>query len=285
MLLCVLFWSVSQAEQLTVESLIGLKDLGFSEAEIKEQVTRTGEPVSMNDADVETLKQAGFSEELIRFLKNPPPVTEAATQPRTGSGEEQLPPPGQEQPTKEPEDRPQETVPPPKKQPVFSEQVLQIQQHLNRLGYDAGTEDGIMGGRTRAAIRRFQADIGVRVDGKASAQLLTQLTQQSGERGSQGLPQRLVGGWQAVYQGSFGNQTEMYLDLFPDGTFSSSSSSAMGYAEGGGSYRVQGNVLILQTQYGQIEQYRFRFRGQQLIVNMPQVGEDVVFSRYSWEMQ
>ena len=43
--------------------------------------------------------------------------------------------------------------------------VLQIQHLLAYLGYDPGDCDGAMGRNTQAAVRRFQADYGLTVDG------------------------------------------------------------------------------------------------------------------------
>lgn len=48
----------------------------------------------------------------------------------------------------------------------------EIQSALNALGYDAGPVDGITGPRTRAAIRAFEADAGLPVDGRADATML-----------------------------------------------------------------------------------------------------------------
>jgi lytic murein transglycosylase len=52
---------------------------------------------------------------------------------------------------------------------------LELQQHLARQGYDVGEPDGQVGGRTRAAIREFQARVGQVPDGFASAAVLEQL--------------------------------------------------------------------------------------------------------------
>jgi lytic murein transglycosylase len=52
---------------------------------------------------------------------------------------------------------------------------LEVQQHLARQGYDVGEPDGQVGGRTRAAIREFQARVGQVPDGFASATVLEQL--------------------------------------------------------------------------------------------------------------
>jgi uncharacterized protein (TIGR02594 family) len=43
--------------------------------------------------------------------------------------------------------------------------ILEIQQALHAKGFDPGPHDGIMGARTRAAIRKFQAANGLVVDG------------------------------------------------------------------------------------------------------------------------
>jgi len=50
-----------------------------------------------------------------------------------------------------------------------------IQKELRAHGYDAGPVDGRMGSRTAAAIRRYQRDAGLPVDGVASKQLLDHL--------------------------------------------------------------------------------------------------------------
>lgn len=49
--------------------------------------------------------------------------------------------------------------------------VRDIQTALNARGYDAGPADGIIGPRTRAAIRAYQQDNGLLVDGQPTAAL------------------------------------------------------------------------------------------------------------------
>ncbi|GHC16914.1 peptidoglycan-binding protein [Aidingimonas halophila] len=61
------------------------------------------------------------------------------------------------------------------------EGVAEIQRELNRLGYDAGPVDGLMGARTRDAIREYQADVDIERDGQASADLLRRLRQTDSE--------------------------------------------------------------------------------------------------------
>jgi peptidoglycan hydrolase-like protein with peptidoglycan-binding domain len=52
---------------------------------------------------------------------------------------------------------------------------LELQQLLARHGYDVGEPDGLLGLRTRSAIRDFQAKNGRIPDGFASAGVLDQL--------------------------------------------------------------------------------------------------------------
>ena len=54
-------------------------------------------------------------------------------------------------------------------------QMKAIQEHLNRLGYDAGPADGLAGSRTRNALRAFQLDRQLPADGYPSVQVLNQL--------------------------------------------------------------------------------------------------------------
>ena len=53
--------------------------------------------------------------------------------------------------------------------------VYEIQYRLNALGYTPGAADGLMGQRTRAAIRAFQQASGLPVDGRPSARVLASL--------------------------------------------------------------------------------------------------------------
>jgi hypothetical protein len=47
----------------------------------------------------------------------------------------------------------------------YSSNTKEVQQKLNELGYSCGAEDGIMGTKTRNAIKKFQRDTGLTVDG------------------------------------------------------------------------------------------------------------------------
>jgi|LNFM01.1.fsa_nt_gb osmotically inducible lipoprotein OsmB len=53
----------------------------------------------------------------------------------------------------------------------YNNVVVAIQSELNRLGYGAGTPDGMIGPRTTEAIRRYQRDHNLLIDGRATPEL------------------------------------------------------------------------------------------------------------------
>ena len=59
----------------------------------------------------------------------------------------------------------------------YSVELKMLQLRLNPLGYDAGTADGLMGKKTRQAIRQFQSTNGLPVTGKAEKQTMARLAQ------------------------------------------------------------------------------------------------------------
>ena len=61
--------------------------------------------------------------------------------------------------------------------------MLRLQELLNRLGFDAGRQDGILGPETDSALRDFQRNMGITVDGIAGPATLDQLTRVSGLAG------------------------------------------------------------------------------------------------------
>ncbi|MEX1107711.1 MAG: peptidoglycan-binding protein [Dongiaceae bacterium] len=58
--------------------------------------------------------------------------------------------------------------------------VRNMQMLLNDLGYVAGVEDGIMGSRTRSAIRAYQQDHGIMADGQLSRTLFDRIVADAG---------------------------------------------------------------------------------------------------------
>jgi len=63
-------------------------------------------------------------------------------------------------------------MPPEKERPLTRSEVIELQELLNARGIDAGTPDGIMGSRTRAAVRAYQAEANLPTDGYANFDLL-----------------------------------------------------------------------------------------------------------------
>jgi peptidoglycan hydrolase-like protein with peptidoglycan-binding domain len=55
------------------------------------------------------------------------------------------------------------------------EQVRRVQQRLVEVGHDPGTVDGIMGGRTRDALRSFQQSRGLEPTGEPDGRTLAEL--------------------------------------------------------------------------------------------------------------
>lgn len=64
--------------------------------------------------------------------------------------------------------------------PVNSRVVFEIQSGLSKLGYKPGPVDGVIGAQTRTAIRHYERDHGLAVDGRASSDLAANIRQQAG---------------------------------------------------------------------------------------------------------
>lgn len=62
-----------------------------------------------------------------------------------------------------------------------SQLVREIQINLNRLGYDSGKEDGLLGEKTKDAIRAFQSTLGISSTGRVSEELLLLLKARTGD--------------------------------------------------------------------------------------------------------
>jgi hypothetical protein len=85
----------------------------------------------------------------------------------------------QVQPPRMPAARPVSPAPPaalPAPAPDQRRKTRTAQLLLAELGYDPGKPDGMLGPKTRAAIIRFQTQVGVRPDGQLSDALLIQLS-------------------------------------------------------------------------------------------------------------
>lgn len=69
---------------------------------------------------------------------------------------------------------------PAREQALSRAQVEEIQSLLTGLGYDAGTADGMVGSRTRAALREYQRQARLAADGHPTPELLESLRQVAG---------------------------------------------------------------------------------------------------------
>lgn len=59
--------------------------------------------------------------------------------------------------------------------PLRGDDVVELQQRLNQLGFDAGNEDGIFGRSTQAGVEEFQRNTGLAVDGRVGPATVQQL--------------------------------------------------------------------------------------------------------------
>jgi S1-C subfamily serine protease len=70
--------------------------------------------------------------------------------------------------------------------------IRMVQALLNELGYDVGPIDGIMGEKTRDAIRRYQRQMDIPADGQASTELLARLGESYRSHVEEGRPRQAV---------------------------------------------------------------------------------------------
>ena len=68
----------------------------------------------------------------------------------------------------------------PRPRAVSTQLTADIQLSLTNLGYNPGPVDGVAGGGTRAAVRAYQRDNGLRVNGRVSRALLNHLIDSGG---------------------------------------------------------------------------------------------------------
>lgn len=74
------------------------------------------------------------------------------------------------------------TVPWPEEQPLSRDQRLGAQTALKALGFDVGEPDGVIGVKTRAALRAWQAARGLVADGHLTVELSQQLVHEASSR-------------------------------------------------------------------------------------------------------
>jgi len=124
---------------------------------------------------------------------------------------------------------------------INQSQVLQLQTKLNKLGYEVGAIDGQLGGRTRVAIKEFQEDNQLAIDG-AISELLVRLVKRSNQRAA---PRLTFGSEQWIEV-----QTQLNIAGFdvgkPDGIAGKRTYSAMNrYIEANELQRIAHSELLL----------------------------------------
>jgi peptidoglycan hydrolase-like protein with peptidoglycan-binding domain len=105
----------------------------------------------------------------------PPPsdTTQSAEQPPPQQPTPEAPPPAETPPPAAAP--PAATAPQPEAPAMTPAQIADLQWQLAVHGYDPGSSDGTVGPQTQEAIRRYQADAGLPVDGEPSQALLDNL--------------------------------------------------------------------------------------------------------------
>lgn len=113
---------------------------------------------------------------------------------------------------------------------TFGELVTDIQRMLTELGYRPGPVDGAMGERTRQAIRRYQSNTGLHVDGHPSEGLRRHLLVTTGRTPAGGAPaaggQAVAAPREAAWQGR--TVVDALLRIAPSGASTSRQRLAKG---------------------------------------------------------
>jgi hypothetical protein len=63
--------SFVSADKLSIDDIINLKKIGFTDNEIVSEIKKTGDKYEFTEAEIQKLKDNGISEDLISFLKDP----------------------------------------------------------------------------------------------------------------------------------------------------------------------------------------------------------------------
>jgi membrane-bound lytic murein transglycosylase B len=66
--------------------------------------------------------------------------------------------------------------------PLSRDERIRFQTELTKAGFDTGAADGVLGRKTRAALRQYQKSKGVAADGFPTASLLVMLDRDSAAR-------------------------------------------------------------------------------------------------------
>ncbi|MDN3712899.1 peptidoglycan-binding protein [Paracoccus cavernae] len=95
---------------------------------------------------------------------------------------------------------------------------IAVQRRLNALGYSTGGTDGVLGSRSRSAIRGWQQQNGLAVTGYLNNNQLALLRDQAGSVSSN-YEQQDRNYWQQTGARGGANNLRAYLDRYPDGIY------------------------------------------------------------------
>lgn len=117
---------------------------------------------------------------------------------------------------------------------------IAVQRRLNALGYSTGGTDGVLGSRSRSAIRGWQQQNGLPVTGYLTNNQLALLREQAGSVSSN-YEQQDRNYWQQTGARGGANNLRAYLDRYPDGIYAQTARNRLAEINGGGSGSTAGD--------------------------------------------
>ncbi len=109
---------------------------------------------------------------------------------------------------------------------------IAVQRRLNALGYSTGGTDGVLGSRSRSAIRGWQQQNGLAVTGYLNNNQLALLRDQAGSVSSN-YEQQDRNYWQQTGARGGANNLRAYLDRYPDGIYAQTARNRLAELNGG----------------------------------------------------
>lgn len=240
------------AENITVQSMISLKNLDFSEDDIKKQIDQSDAPYTLTDDEKQTLKQAGFTDSFIQYLTGFKP----GAKPAAASA------PGPQKQGSEASPSEKEGNPLPSGLPAGLPETGGAPPAIDNPAPESEN--------TPSANETVSSDASNDQNG-----------QNTDSSGVQTPDQRLVlvGMWKATlyYQGA-PNGT-MTVQFYENGYYSSLTQYGYQQTSVTGSYQVQNGAVSGRTEMGQYFSYPYSLNENQLVLVMPEWGGQVFFFR------
>ncbi len=243
------------AENISVQNMINLKNLDFSEADIKKQIDQSEATYTLTNDEKQTLKQAGFSDDFIQHVTDFKPGAKpaaAVSAPGPEKRETELPP------------SEQKGNPLPSGLPPGLPETGGAPPAIDNTPYETETE-------------KIPSD----EEGVSSEEQDYQNDQNTGSAENQTNDPRvaIAGTWKATlyYQGAPNGM--MTVQFYPNGNYSSFTQYGYQQMSVTGNYEVQNGTVSGRTQMGQYFSYSYALNQNQLILVMPEWGGQVFFFR------